>query len=110
MSCVGLPGEVAFLAEQPALMRSYNRLDVDRLHETATEKTLRAEIKPSAKRARNRTRDQALPRFTREQRGGRRIVEEPPLITHVPDAGRGPRRGRPRRLPRGVGAALAGAS
>ena len=25
-------------------MRSYNRLDVDRLHETATEKTLRAEI------------------------------------------------------------------
>ena len=47
--------EVRFLAEQPLLMRSYNRLDVDRLHETATEKTLRAEIERSAKRARHRT-------------------------------------------------------
>ena len=27
--------EVRFLAEQPLLMRSYNRLDVGRLHETA---------------------------------------------------------------------------
>src|SRR6476661_5042962 len=87
MSCVAAyRDEVAFLAEQPLLMRSYNRLDVDRLHETATEKTLRAEIKRSAKQARNRTSDRALPRFTREHRGGRRIVEEPPLITHVPDA------------------------
>ena len=87
MSCVAAyRDEVAFLADQPLLMRSYNRLDVDRLHETATEKTLRAEIKRSAKRARNRTSDRALPRFTREHRGGRRIVEEPPLITHVPDA------------------------
>ncbi len=33
-------------------MRSYNRLDVERLHETTTEKTLRAEIDRSAKRAR----------------------------------------------------------
>jgi uncharacterized protein (DUF2252 family) len=87
MSCVSAyRDEVAFLAKQPLLTRSYNRLDVDRLHETATEKTLRAEIKRSAKRARNRTSDRALPRFTREHRGGRRIVEEPPLITHVPDA------------------------
>ena len=31
--------EVRFLAEQPLLMRSYNRLDVGRLHETATEKS-----------------------------------------------------------------------
>ena len=84
MSCVSAyRDEVAFLADQPLLLRSYNRLDVDRLHETATEKTLRAEIKRSAKRARNRTSDRALPRFTREHRGGRRIVEEPPLITHV---------------------------
>ena len=30
-----------FLAEQPLLTRSYNRLDVDRLHETTTEKSLR---------------------------------------------------------------------
>ncbi|MGC1207457.1 MAG: DUF2252 family protein, partial [Ornithinimicrobium sp.] len=43
--------EVRFLAEEPLLMRSYNRLDVGRLHETATEKGLRKEIKRSVKRA-----------------------------------------------------------
>lgn len=75
--------EVRFLAGQPLLMRSYNRLDVDRLHETATEKTLREEIQRSARRARTRTSDRALPRFTREHEGQRRIVEEPPLITRV---------------------------
>jgi uncharacterized protein (DUF2252 family) len=76
--------EVRFLAEQPLLMRSYNRLDVGRLHETATEKSLRDEIERSAKRARNRTSDRALPRFTEEQADGtRRIVEEPPLITRL---------------------------
>ncbi|HET9647978.1 MAG TPA: DUF2252 domain-containing protein [Microlunatus sp.] len=75
--------EVRFLAEQPLLMRSYNRLDVGRLHETATEKSLRDEIERSAKRARNRTSDRALPRFTHEHHGTRRIVEEPPLITRL---------------------------
>ena len=70
MSCVpAYRDEVRFLAEQPLLMRSYNRLDVERLHETATEKTLRAEIARSAKRARYRTSDRALPRFTRRARG-----------------------------------------
>ncbi len=83
-SCVrAYRDEVVFLAEEPLLMRSYNRLDVHRLHETATEKTLRAEIERSAKRARHRTSDRALPRFTREHHGQRQIVEEPPLITHV---------------------------
>ena len=83
-SCVrAYRDEVVFLAEQPLLMRSYNRLDVHRLHETATEKTLRAEIARSAKRARERTSDRALPRFTSEHNGMRQIVEEPPLITHV---------------------------
>jgi uncharacterized protein (DUF2252 family) len=77
--------EVGFLAEQPLLMRSYNRLDVGRLHETATEKSLRDEIERSAKRARNRTSDRALPRFTAEHEGRRRIIEEPPLITRVSD-------------------------
>ena len=75
--------EVRFLAEQPLLLRSYNRLDVGRLHETATEKSLRDEIERSAKRARTRTSDRALPRFTAEHEGRRRIVEEPPLITRV---------------------------
>ncbi len=83
-SCVSAyRAEVSYLAEQPLLLRSYNRLDVKRLHETATEKTLRAEIGRSAKRARNRTSDRALPRFTREHEGRRHIVDEPPLITHV---------------------------
>jgi uncharacterized protein (DUF2252 family) len=76
--------EVRFLAEQPLLMRSYNRLDVGRLHETATERSLRNEIARSAKRARSRTSDRALPRFTEEYEGRRRIVEEPPLITRLP--------------------------
>jgi len=83
-SCVAAyRAEVNFLADQPLLMRSYNRLDVKRLHETATEKSLRAEIARSAKRARHRTSDRALPRFTREHQGRRHIVDEPPLITHV---------------------------
>ena len=84
LACVAAyRNEVRFLAEQPLLMRSYNRLDVGRLHETATEKTLRVEIERSAKRARSRTSDRALPRFTVEQDGQRHIVEEPPLITRL---------------------------
>ena len=78
--------EVHHLASEPLLLRSYERLDVDRLHETATEKTLRQEIDRAAARARSRTSDRALPRFTAEHDGQRRIVEEPPLITRVPPA------------------------
>ena len=75
--------EVRFLAEQPLLRRSYNRLDVDRLHDAASEETLRKEIQRSAKRARSRTSDRALPKFTREHEGSRQIVEEPPLIVRI---------------------------
>jgi len=75
--------EVNFLAEQPLLLRSYQRLDVDLLHETSTEKSLRGEIKRAAERARGRTSDRALPRFTEDTGAGRRIIDEPPLITHV---------------------------
>ena len=85
MSCVSAyRDEVAFLADQPLLMRSYNRLDVDRLHETATEKTLRAEIRRPAKRARQRTSDRApiscasVASFGHpEDRSPRRCVERP---------------------------------
>lgn len=82
--------EVRHLSDQPLLSRSYERLDVDRLRETTTDKTLRDEIVRAARRARSRTSDRALPRFTAEHRGQRHIVEEPPLITRVaPDeAGR----------------------
>ncbi|MFT3860137.1 DUF2252 domain-containing protein [Micropruina sp.] len=76
--------EVALLASMPLLARSYNRLDIERLHETATEKELRDEIKRAGKVARKRTSDRALPRFTDEAGDGRRrIVEDPPLIRCV---------------------------
>ena len=86
LACVAAyRSEVRFLADQPLLMRSYNRLDVGRLRETATEKSLRDEIERSAKRARSRTSDRALPRFTAERDGKRQIVEDPPLITRLSD-------------------------
>lgn len=75
--------ELRYLAQQPLLKRAYNRLDVDRLHDAANEQSLRAEIERAARRARKRTSDRALPRFTYEHEGRRRIVDEPPLITHL---------------------------
>ena len=79
--------EVRNLADQPLLSRSYQRLDVDRLAQDASDERLRAEIQRAAERARKRTSDRALPRFTqRDADGARRIVEEPPLITRVPQA------------------------
>lgn len=78
-------GEVRFLADQPLLKRSYNRLDVDRLHESATEKSLRKTIKKSVKKAKKRTSDRAVPKFTYEEMGRRVIAEEPPLIQRVTD-------------------------
>ena len=86
-SCVAAyRAEVRMLAEQPLLSRSYQRLDVDRLQATASRDSLRAEIGRVAMRARLRTSDRALPRFTEQHEGMRRIVEEPPLITRVRDA------------------------
>jgi uncharacterized protein (DUF2252 family) len=85
MSCVAAyRDEVRHLADQPLLSRSYQRLDVDRLAQESS-KPLRAEIERAARRARNRTSDRALPRFTEQIEGRRRIVEEPPLITRVPE-------------------------
>jgi uncharacterized protein (DUF2252 family) len=76
--------EVRDLADQPLLSRSYQRLDVDRLAQESS-KPLRAEVERAARRARTRTSDRVLPRLTREVEGRRRIVEQPPLITRVPD-------------------------
>lgn len=78
--------EVGSLAEQPLLARSYQRLGVDRLRDTAGEDSLRSAIERAAARARNRTSDRVLPRFTTVDSGRRRIVEQPPLLTHLPDA------------------------
>jgi uncharacterized protein (DUF2252 family) len=73
--------QISHLADQPLLARSYERLDLDRMRRTATHDSLRREIERSARRARRRTSDRALPRFTEQRDGSRRIVEEPPLIT-----------------------------
>lgn len=75
--------ELRHLAKQPLIGRSYERLDVDRLKHTTTNPHLRDEIQRAAKRARNRTSDRALPRFTTEYDGVRRITAAPPLITRV---------------------------
>ena len=72
--------QVRYLADLPLLARSFERLDVDQLGADSSE-GLRREVHRAAKRARRRTSDRALPRFTEEHEGGRRIVEEPPLIT-----------------------------
>ncbi|MDQ2884092.1 MAG: DUF2252 domain-containing protein [Actinomycetota bacterium] len=77
---------LAYLAEQPLLARSYERLDLDRLQTTATRDTLREEINRAANRARRRTSDRALPRFTEQRDGTRHIVEAPPLITRLDPA------------------------
>src|SRR6476661_3612623 len=75
--------ELRRLADQPLFSRSFVRLDVDRLA-AETAGPLQEGVARSAKRARNRTSDRALPRFTREVDGVRKIVEEPPLITRLP--------------------------
>jgi uncharacterized protein (DUF2252 family) len=74
--------QVRYLAERPLIARSYERVDVDRLRESATDDAMLKEIERAARRAKRRTSDRALPRFTEERDGHRRIVDEPPLITH----------------------------
>lgn len=78
--------EVRHLADLPLLSRSYQRIDVDRLQDDTHSGPLRDAVRKAARRARRRTSDRAVPRFTQEVQGRRRIVEEPPLITRVPDA------------------------
>lgn len=75
--------QVRFLADEPLLKRSYDRLDADRMHETDVDRQLRDEIERSAQRARRRTSDRALPKFVAEGEHGRQIVEDPPLIVRV---------------------------
>jgi len=70
---------IRHLADQPLLTRSYDRLDVDRMKDVATDAS--SEIRRAAARARRRTSDRVLPRFTDERDGRRRLVTEPPLIT-----------------------------
>lgn len=84
VSCVAAyRAEIDHLAQQPLLSRSYQRLTVRELQATTSQDSLRAEIARAAARARGRTSDRALPRFTTQESGQRRIVQEPPLITPV---------------------------
>jgi len=83
-ACVGsYQKEVRTLADLPLFIRAFNRLGVDRLT-TEADGPLEKLVTRSAKRARRRTGDRALPRFTREVEGVRKIVDEPPLITRLP--------------------------
>ena len=84
LRCVaGYRAEVRDLAAAPLLARSYQRLEADHLQQSTAGKALRAEIKRAAARARRGTSDRALPKFTAERDGRRRIVEDPPLVTRV---------------------------
>jgi uncharacterized protein (DUF2252 family) len=80
--------QLGHLAEQPLLARSFERLDVDRLRSAASRQSFREEIERAARRARRRTSDRALPRFTERRDGTARLVEEPPLITRPSDEDR----------------------
>ena len=77
--------QVRHLAEQPLMDRSFERLDLQRLLAATSDPSLAAAIEAAATRARTRTSDRALPRFTEERDGRRRIVEDPPLITRLSD-------------------------
>ncbi len=81
-------GEIRELAEQPLLYRAFERLDLDRLWDTSSDEGFRKEVERSARRARTRTSDRALPKFTEQRDGERRIVEQPPLITRPDDRSR----------------------
>jgi len=86
-SCVAsYRDQVRRLAEEPLLARSFERLDVDRLRAEVGDSPLAAAVDRAARRARTKTSDRALPRFTEEHQGKRRIVEEPPLITRLDPA------------------------
>ncbi|HEX8133646.1 MAG TPA: DUF2252 domain-containing protein [Actinomycetes bacterium] len=71
------------LAGQPLLVRSFDRLDIDRMRAELADWSLRGEIERAANIARGRTSDRALPKLTRERGGVRRIVDQPPVTTHV---------------------------
>jgi uncharacterized protein (DUF2252 family) len=71
------------LAGMPLLVRSFDRLDIDRMRQEMADWSLRGEIERAASRARAQTSDRALPRLTRERGGERHIVDQPPLVTHV---------------------------
>jgi len=77
--------QIAGLAGQPLLARSFDRMDIDRMRLEMADWSLRAEIERSANVARLRTSDRALPKLTRELHGVRHILDQPPVVMHVSD-------------------------
>ncbi|GAA2846558.1 hypothetical protein Acy02nite_04700 [Actinoplanes cyaneus] len=73
--------QIAHLSDRPLLARSFEQLNVDAMRGAASKASFRDEIERAARRARRRTSDRALPRFTERRDGTRRLVEEPPVIT-----------------------------
>jgi uncharacterized protein (DUF2252 family) len=72
--------QISYLSDRPLLARSFDQLNVDAMR-AASKGSFRDEIERAARRARRRTSDRALPRFTERRDGTRRLVEEPPVIT-----------------------------
>ncbi|MFI5935288.1 DUF2252 domain-containing protein [Actinoplanes sp. NPDC051494] len=78
--------QIGHLAEMPLLARSFETVDVDDMRKAASKASFKDEIERAARRARRRTSDRALPRFTEQRDGTARLVQEPPLITRPSDA------------------------
>jgi uncharacterized protein (DUF2252 family) len=75
--------QIRGLAGQPLLSRSFDRLDIDRMRQEMADWSLRGEIERAANIARGRTSDRALPKLTRERKGTRQMVDQPPVVMHV---------------------------
>jgi uncharacterized protein (DUF2252 family) len=73
--------QIGWLAGQPLLARSFDRMDIDRMRLEMADWSLRAEIERAANLARLRTSDRALPKLTREREGVSRIVDQPPVAS-----------------------------
>ncbi|GIF14074.1 DUF2252 domain-containing protein [Actinoplanes teichomyceticus] len=80
--------QISQLSSRPLLARSFDQLDVDAMRSAASRGSFRDEIERAARRARRRTSDRALPRFTERRDGTRRLIEEPPVITRPPERDR----------------------
>lgn len=82
--------ELQLLSQQPLLSRAFARLDVARLAETVSEPTLRDEVERATAKARRKTSDRALPKYTTpDENGRRRIIDNPPIVLRSSDARRG---------------------
>ena len=77
--CGGSPSSPCWPARSSAL-------DLDRLHDSASDTSLRAEIRRAARRARDQPQRPGASSSHRAARSGRRIVAQPPLITRLDDA------------------------